>query len=63
VTALTDATADMIEPDAKAMIGDGASDDLVALVSIAISLRRVADRIDDTIDHYGGPSAIRTRSA
>jgi hypothetical protein len=42
---MPDAVLDMIEPDAKAMAtgGDGASDQLVALASIAISLRRLAD--------------------
>jgi hypothetical protein len=42
---MPDAVLDMIEPDAKDMAGagDGASDQLVALASIAISLRRLAD--------------------
>lgn len=37
------AVADEIEPDAKALIGDGADDALVAAASVAISLRRIAD--------------------
>lgn len=39
------AVADSIEPDAKALIGDGADDALVAAASIAISLKRLADAI------------------
>jgi hypothetical protein len=41
------AVADEIEPDAKELIGDGASDELVAAASIAISLRRIADLLVD----------------
>ena len=40
---LMGAVADEIEPDAKALIGEGADDALVAAASIAISLRRIAD--------------------
>lgn len=39
------AVADEIEPDAKALIRDGADDLLVAAASIAISLRRIADTL------------------
>lgn len=38
------AVADEIEPDAVELIGQG-SDELVALASIAISLRRLADQL------------------
>ena len=55
------AVADQIEKPAVRLLADGASDELVALASIAITLKRLADThdgtaanipIDDTI--FGG---------
>jgi hypothetical protein len=60
LSAIPDAVADMIEPDAKDMVGvDGASDELVALASIAISLRRIADALGGD----GGPFVNNLYSA
>ena len=49
------------EPDAWDYLGEGKPQSEAALISIAISMKRIADMMSDTMDYRFDEPAFRTR--